>query len=131
MSRAGLVAEAGLLGLAEAEVDAVDGVDLGLVHARRHAGGGVVVGLGGAALFEGGLLGFGLARGLFGVGGVGGGLLVGAVEGALVAHALGIERLVGGQVLGLLDLAEEIVDGKIGFAGTCRFWGHGALARSA
>ncbi len=33
-------------------------------------------------------------------------------------------RLVGGQILGLLDLAEEIVDGKVGFARAGGFVGH-------
>jgi hypothetical protein len=54
--------------------------------------------------------------------------LVGTVEGALVAHTLGVKRLIGRHVLGLLDFAEEIVDGKISFAGTCGLVGHGKLA---
>jgi hypothetical protein len=115
------VAKAGLRRFAHAvKVDAVDGVDLGLADARRHAGGGVVVGFCGAALFERGL---GSSRFLLG--------RIGAIEGALVLHALGIERLGRGDVLGLLDLGKEVVDGEFGLAGAGRFGGHGALARSA
>src|SRR5690606_16680686 len=80
----------------------------------RHAGGGVVAGLGGAALFQRAEL--GLFFGSF--------LRLGAVEGALVAHALGVKGLAGGDILGLLDLAEEIVDVKFGLAGPAGLGGH-------
>src|SRR5690606_24824459 len=86
------------------EIDAVDRVDLGLAGLFRHAGGGVVVRLGGAALFQ--RREFGLLRRL------------GAVEGALVLHALGIKGLAGLQILGLFDFADEIVNGKFRLART-------------
>lgn len=117
----GHVAEAGLRGFAKAvEVDAVDGIDLGLAGLGGHAGGGVVVRLGGAALFERRLRSSRFLLGRFG-----------AIEGALVLHALGIKRLGRLDVLGLFDLGEELVDGKFGFAGASRLGGHGAGSSSA
>ena len=120
------MAEAGLRAFAHArEIDAVDGVDLGLAGLGGHAGDGVVAGLGGAALFERGLGLGGLCLGLLGVlaglGFVLGDLAGGHVHGALVAQALLRQALIGHHVLGFLDLAEEVVDGKFGFAGRADF----------
>ncbi len=131
----GDMAEPGLRGFAQAiEIDAIDGVGLGFGGARRHAGDGVVAGFGGAALFQGGqlalggLLGLGGFLGSGGLGRIGGGCggLVGTIHPHLVAHALGIKRLAGGKVLGFFDLAEEIVDRKLSFAGARGFVGHGS-----
>jgi len=123
------VAKAGLGGLAHAlEIDAVDGIDLGFRRFGGHAGDGVMAGFGSAALFQRGLLFGGVLERLFGIQthllGIGGDLLVGPIQRALIAHALGIERLGSCDILGLLDLAEEVVDGEVSFAGAGGFIGH-------
>ena len=105
------MAEAGLLGFAEtgAEIRAVDGVGLGFRRGQGHAGGGRLLAL---------LRFFGLSRLLLG------GAARGVVEGALVLQTLLRQALVEGLVLGLFDLADEVVDGELGFAGAGRLRGH-------